>query len=240
MYKVLGLARTGVVGAVVFVVIAALTACGGSTHSPRDKAADVSTCLRKYGIVLSNTGPGVVSPDMTPIELTVALKKCGVRNGKVSGSLQVGVTNAAKRAIVERELRKISACLREHGFAVTTPKDVYKGPIFYPNGIDTRSGRFRRAEGGCRRKFVEAIRKLGAGYAPGYGGETTANTTTSGPTSPLSTRKLAVCVRGYGAAVIRAGAQVGLRVPGHVSSTEFAAILKNCHVGSDGVEGGPK
>lgn len=238
------LAFTGVVVAVSLMAMVALAACGGSTdgaaNSAQSKAAEVSTCLRKYGIVLSDTGPGKVPPGMTPTELTVALSKCDVRNGKVSGSLQVGVVNAAKRAVVERELRKISACLRVSGFAVTTPKDVYEGPIFYPNGIDTQSTRFRRVERVCRRKFVAAIGKLGVGYAPGYGRETATDTTTSHPSSPSSTAKLAACVRRYGATVIQAGTQVGLRVPSHTSSAKLEAILKNCHIRSVAVEGGPK
>ena len=234
------LARMWVVFAIMaLLVMVAFTACGGSTSSAQSKETEVSTCLRKYGIMSSNTGPSEVPSGMTPAGLVVALKKCGVRDGKISGSLEVGVTHAAKRAIVERELRKISACIREHGFAVATPRDVYEGPIFYPNGIDIRSGQFRRVERGCRRKFVETVRKLGAGYAYGYGGEP-AGTTTSHSASPSNATELAACVRRYGATVIQAGTQVGLSVPVHMSSTELATILKNCHVGSVAVERGPK
>ena len=222
----------------VLLVMVAFTACGGSTSSAQSKEAEVSTCLRKYGIVSSIAGPDEVPLGMTPPRLVVALKKCGARDGKISGSLEAGVTYAAKRAIVERELRKISACLREHGFAVATPRAVYEGPIFYPDGIDTRSGQFRRVERGCRRKVVETVRKLGIGYAYGYGGKL-ASTTMSNSASRSNAMELAACVRRYGATVIQAGTQVGLSVLGHMSSTELATILKNCHVGSTSVDRGP-
>jgi hypothetical protein len=147
---------------------AGLTACGGSSSSSRNKLATISTCLRKEGLAPSSTDPGEVPLGMTPKQLVVALKKCGVRGGTFSGAEESGPTSPAKRIVVGRELVKQVTCLQEHGFQVTATKNVEQ-QLFNANGVDTKSARFRAANRECRQKFVEAIRKLGPGYAPDEG-----------------------------------------------------------------------
>jgi hypothetical protein len=167
---------------------------------------------------------------MTPKQLVVALKKCGVRTGNLASPVEASVASAAKRAVVERELVKQVTCLQEHGFYVVATKNVEQ-QLFNANGVNTRSVRFRAANRECRQKFVEAIRKLGPGYGPDEGaGSSPVASTGPSVSSPRDT-KYARCVHKYGATTVGTGALSGLRIPRDMSSTELRAMLKNC--GSD-------
>jgi len=156
---------------------AGLTACGGSSSSSQGKSAKIDTCLRSQGVVVSSTGAVKPTSAVSPKQFVVALEKCGVRGGTFSGLERAGPTSSAKRIVVERELVKQVTCLREHGFHVTATKNVEQ-QLFNANGVNTKSVRFRAANRECREKFVEAIRKLGPGYAPDEG---------NGPSSVAST-----------------------------------------------------
>lgn len=208
--------------------VTALTACNVVSDKAGNRDTTVSTCLRKKGIVPSSTSSGEVPSDMTPTQLASALKKCGVRKGIFLGAAKAGVNNSVKRAVVEQELRKISACLREHGFAVTTPKNVYYPPVFNANGVDTKSTRFREANRECKRRFVEDIRRLGRGYGGEYGGNVSSGTATLLPGSSSRAATLARCAHKYGATAVKTGGLLGAQVPSHIPLTHLDAMLKKC------------
>ena len=213
------------------VCVTALTACNVLSDNSGRKEAAVSTCLRKQGIVPISSGSHEIPPGMTPTRLASALKKCGVRSGQFSGATEAGVNNPVKRAVVERELRKISACLREHGFPVTTPKNVYYPPVFNANGVNTKSTQFREANRECRRRFIEDIRKLGYGYGGEHGGKVSSGAATLLPGSSSRAAALAQCAHKYGATAVGTGALLGAQVPSHIPLSHLKAMLKNCDFG---------
>ncbi len=214
--------------AVAMVVVATMVAgCGGASSSSRNKLATISTCLRKEGLAPSGTGPGEVPPGMTPKQLVVALKKCGVRTGHLASPVEAGVVSAAKRAVVERELVKQVTCLQEHGFHVTATKNVEQ-QLFNANGVNTKSVRFRAANRECRQKFVEAIRKLGPGYGPDEGAGSSSVASTGPPVSSQRETRYAECVHKYGATTVGTGALSGLRVPSHMPRAQLDAMLRDC------------
>jgi hypothetical protein len=217
---------------VAIVVVATVVAgCGGASSSSQGKLAKIDTCLRSEGVVVSGTGTGELTPGMSPKRLAAALKKCGVRGGTFSGAEQSGPTSSAKRIVVERELVKQVTCLQEHGFHVTATKNVEQ-QLFNANGVNTKSVRFRAANRECRQKFVEAIRKLGHGYAPGEGSEPNKSGTSAPQVPSRQATARTACLRGYGATAVGTGALSGLKVPRGTTPAQLSAMLKNCGSGS--------
>jgi hypothetical protein len=228
--------------AVLAATLMTLAGCGASSGDSRDEVARADDCLRAAGIVPSTTGPGSLPVGMTPTQLLAMLMTCGVRTGRAAGQVEAGVTSAAKRAMVERELVKQVTCLQGHGFQVTVPRNIEE-KLFNADGVDTRSARFRAAERECRQKFVEAVRTLG----PGYGPEGSTDTGGAGSVTKTAYRSpsqrvtlLATCVHKYGGTVAQTGTLVGLRVPSHMPVTQLTAMLKKCYSGSSKREGRPK
>jgi hypothetical protein len=231
-----GLAVSGMLASV-----AALASCGGSASGSQSSSPSavgaVSSCLRNHGFILHGTSPGDAPDGMTPTQVATSLKGCGFEHVNVSGAAEAGLVPAAKRSVVERELTKISACLRHRGFNVTPKQNSFSSyPPFNTNGVNTTSSGFVAADKECARQFVEAVRALGPSYIPDREAEA-APGALAGPGS-AGTATLAACVRKYGATLVQTGALVGLKVPRTVGRAELAAMLKKCNVGSVKIETG--
>jgi hypothetical protein len=212
------------------VSVTILASCGGSSGGAPSKIAIVAYCLRKGGIVLSSTGPVELQREMTPTQFGATLQRCGVATGHYSGLLEIGPSNGAKRAAVERELVKQVSCLQEHGFHVTATENEEQ-KLFNANGVNTRSARFRAASTRCRERFVAEVRSLGPGYGLEHARPKTSESGRVLGSQGEGSAILAECARKYGAEVIEAAGAVGLRVPSGKSDTQVAALIKTCESG---------
>jgi hypothetical protein len=156
--------------AILAVLAAAISACGGSSKDPSKRvtttagvprevearSASVHRCLLKQGVNLpersaATAGASRLPKGVTSAELKAALEKCSA--GPQLGGIGGGATSTVSANLAQRSVQ-FATCMRSHGIKLPPPNTSAGAPVISSKGVDTSSPAYTKAEAQCARKLA--------------------------------------------------------------------------------------